>query len=247
MHQSIQRHNLPALQVYLLGQVTVDDALYLQRRLAYEASGQPGRMAALLLCEHPLSVTIGRTGSRGQIAWDDDQLQRVGVRLQWVNRGGGCWVHLPGQLVAYSVYPLTDIDVGRYRRTLVAVLRNVLNELVVDPVEFKRGGYVYCGGRLLAGWGIAVHRRIATYGFWINVSLCPEQFRILQLSPLRPVKATTVEALRAKPTPMARVREATVRHFTEAFKIEDYFVTAGDHLLNIRLRGDAAVTARRTL
>ncbi len=246
MHDRARRYNAPSLQVYLLGQITVDDALYLQRRLAYEASGQPGRLAALLLCEHPPSVTIGRTGSRGQIAWDDEQLRRAGVTLHWVNRGGGCWLHLPGQLVAYPVYPLAGMDLGSYRRRLVAVLRAVLRELVVDPVEFKRGGYVFCGGRLLAGWGLAAHRHVATFGFWINVSLCPDRFHLLQLQPLRPVRATTIEALRAKPTPMAKVREATVRHFTQAFMIEDYFVTAGDHLLNVRLRGDAAVTARRS-
>ena len=240
------RHNPPKLQVYLLGQISVDDALYLQRRLAYEASGAPGRMAALLLCEHPPAITIGRAGSRAYIGPDDETLRRRGIVIRWVNRGGGCWFHMPGQLVAYSIYPLTAMDLGAYRRGLVEALRGVLCELQVDALEFQRSGYVYSAGHLIAGWGVAVHRRIATHGFWINVSLSPDRFRILQLKPLNPMKATTIEARRTKPTPMARVREAVVRHFCGALKMDDYFVSAGDHLLNVRLHGDATVTARRT-
>ena len=67
--------SLPArpLQVYLLGQVELDAALTLQRRFAYDV-GDEGRIGSLLLCEHPTSVTIGRSGRRLHLLPDDGEL-----------------------------------------------------------------------------------------------------------------------------------------------------------------------------
>ena len=96
----------PPLEIYLLGSVSIEDALRVQRRLVYDL-GEPGEQgAALILCEHPPIVTVGRSGSRAHIAVDDDTLRELGLRMQWVNRGGGCILHLPGQLAAYLAIPL---------------------------------------------------------------------------------------------------------------------------------------------
>ena len=55
------------LEVYLLGIVDFDSALFLQERLAYEISGRSDAMGTLLLCEHPPLITVGREGSRSHI------------------------------------------------------------------------------------------------------------------------------------------------------------------------------------
>src|SRR4051794_29952651 len=85
------------LQAYLLGQVDFEAALALQRRLVYEIAGDRTR-AALILCEHPPLITVGREGSRSHVLCDDAELQGRHWRVRWVNRGGGVWLHLPGQL-----------------------------------------------------------------------------------------------------------------------------------------------------
>jgi len=72
--------------------------------LLYEFGERPG--AALILCEHLPVITVGRTGSRAQILADDQTLQAWGVQVRWVNRGGGCFLHLPGQISAYLIIPL---------------------------------------------------------------------------------------------------------------------------------------------
>src|SRR5947199_7250504 len=89
----------PPLEVYLLGLVDFDDAQRLQRRLVYDLGERGG--AALVLCEHPPTISVGRSGSRVHILPDDETLRSLGVSTHWVNRGGGCVLHLPGQLCAY--------------------------------------------------------------------------------------------------------------------------------------------------
>ncbi len=100
----------PPLEIYLLGMVDFEDALQLQRRLLYDAGEGGG--AALVLCEHPPTISVGRSGSRTHIVPDDEELRSLGIRMRWVNRGGGCVLHLPGQLVAYLVLPLDRLGLN---------------------------------------------------------------------------------------------------------------------------------------
>ncbi|OYV85452.1 MAG: hypothetical protein B7Z73_13550, partial [Planctomycetia bacterium 21-64-5] len=62
--QSVLR---PTVEAHLLGLVEFDACLELQQRLVYEASGSGSGNIALLVCEHPLVVTVGRQGSRSHI------------------------------------------------------------------------------------------------------------------------------------------------------------------------------------
>ena len=93
------------LQVYLQGAVGFDAALAFQRRQVYQTSSAPS-VASLLLCEHPPLITVGREGSRAHILYEPAELQARQWHIRWVNRGGGCILHLPGQLAIYSVLAL---------------------------------------------------------------------------------------------------------------------------------------------
>src|SRR5438105_5903882 len=84
-----------SLQVYLLGTVDFEALLRCQRRLHYEISGDRD-LAALVLCEHPPLITVGRHGSRAHILAEPRELALRGWRIRWVNRAGGCWLHQPG-------------------------------------------------------------------------------------------------------------------------------------------------------
>ena len=95
--------------VYLLGQVGFEDSQRLQRRPVYEA-GESER-AYLVLCEHAPLISIGRSGSRQHIRPDDDELKSMGLEQRWVNRGGGCVLHLPGQLVGYFALPFERLGI----------------------------------------------------------------------------------------------------------------------------------------
>ena len=94
-----------SLQVYLLGSIDFESALALQRRLIYQVAGERSG-AALVLCEHPPLITVGRQGSRSHILCDSEELRARRWKVRWVNRGGGCLLHQPGQLAVYPILPL---------------------------------------------------------------------------------------------------------------------------------------------
>ena len=101
----------PLLRVFLLGQVEFERALALQRALVYQATQEP-ETVAILLCEHPPLITVGRQGSPAHIRFSPEELQARRWPVRWVNRGGGCWLHLPGQLAIYPVVPLPRHGLG---------------------------------------------------------------------------------------------------------------------------------------
>src|SRR5262245_24583558 len=115
------------LRVYLLGSLEFDSALQLQRSLAYQLSEQR-QGADLILCEHPPLITVGRQGSPGHIQLTLDELAARQWSVRWVHRGGGTFLHLPGQLAVYPLLPLDHCGlsvrdyIDRLQRVLVAVL-----------------------------------------------------------------------------------------------------------------------------
>src|SRR4051812_20367886 len=87
-----------SLEVHLLGLVDFDSAVFLQEKLLYETSERNDTQGALLVCEHPPVVTIGREGSSSHILANSSELTARQIETRWVNRGGGSIMHAPGQL-----------------------------------------------------------------------------------------------------------------------------------------------------
>jgi lipoyl(octanoyl) transferase len=91
--------------LYRLGLVNYQNAWDLQNRLAQEIS-RGDHPPSLLLLQHPHTYTFGRSGHRENLIWDQDELERRGISVHWVDRGGDITYHGPGQLVGYPLLPL---------------------------------------------------------------------------------------------------------------------------------------------
>jgi lipoyl(octanoyl) transferase len=88
-----------------LGFMPYKEAWQLQNHLAGEiAEGK--RPPTLLLLEHPHTYTFGRQGQAGNLLWGEAELERRGIAVHWVDRGGDVTYHGPGQLVGYPLLPL---------------------------------------------------------------------------------------------------------------------------------------------
>ena len=200
------------LEIFLLGEVALDDALRLQRRLVYDQGERPG--GALILCEHPpshqrrpLRQPRPHRGRRRRAC------AIAACSVRWVNRGGGCVLHRPGQLAAYLVLPLDAREVG--------------------PRRLPRRASTACSLDLLAEFDLAGRTATERPGVFLNHArvgvgrgrLRPLD-RLSRLHPERghrtsprstlldepgldgwPLRQTSMEAQRQRPAPMAKVRE----------------------------------------
>jgi lipoyl(octanoyl) transferase len=212
----------PLLEAYLLGLVDFDEVQKLQRRLVYE-QGERGE-ATLIVCEHPPTLSVGRLGSRAHIAADDDALASMGIKVHWVNRGGGCVLHLPGQLACYLIMPLAlaDLSPMGYVQGLEGVLLQVLDEFELRGAVRPEPHGIFLGEARAASIGVAINRGIAYHGFTLNVGPYLDLFDVLtEPGPAGSfLRQTSMESRRQRPTPMSKVREALVRRTEAVFGLD---------------------------
>lgn len=227
-------HNplIPPLEVYLLGLTDYDDLRRLQRRLLYDLGERSG--AALILCEHPPTITVGRQGSRAHILPDDQALRAAGIRCHWVNRGGGCVLHLPGQLAVYLLLPLQklNLNLADYLDQLHSAILKLLAQFDLQGEVRPDLPGVFLGQARVASVGIAVNRWIAYHGFTLNVGPYLRGFDLIEEPGIRAfsLRQTSLESRRQRPAPMSRVREAMIQQIEQAFKLERHHLFT-DHPL----------------
>lgn len=221
-----------ALDVRLLGTVDFESALFLQERLVYEISGREDRFGGLLLCEHPPLITIGRGGSRSHLLADAKELTASRLDVRWLNRGGGCIVHAPGQLAIYPVVPLSRLGLGlnEYRSRLLGSVLDVCRELGVPAWSAARPAGVFGRGGQFAFAGVAVKRWVAYQGLFLNVDPLLRLQRLVTPGP-NGHKSTSLEAVRGRVTSMAAVRESLIRHLAARLGYAEYHISTGHPLL----------------
>jgi lipoyl(octanoyl) transferase len=209
----------PALQVYMLGAVEFDAALAFQRRLAYEIAGDR-RRAALVLCEHrvPL-ITVGRHGSRAHIRCEPAELRARQWQVRWVNRGGGCLLHAPGQLAVYPVLALDQYGMGlrAYLDCLQQMIIDVVAEFGVRGETRPRQAGVWVGTRLIAGLGVAVRDWVTYYGAYLNINPALDAFRLVHSGGPGDGPMTSLERERRGPLRPSLPRERLLDHFAARF------------------------------
>ena len=154
-------------ELYWLGRVDYEPTWALQEQLRRRVLA--GGSEAILLCEHPPVLTLGRSASGADLLIDEAGLRAAGIAVVRTSRGGQVTYHGPGQLVAYPIV--------RLRR---GVLRHV--EWLADsaiavaaghgvPAAFDRAHVgVWSDGRKLAAIGVHIERRVAVHGLALNVT-----------------------------------------------------------------------------
>jgi lipoyl(octanoyl) transferase len=229
----------PPFEVYLLGLVDFDEAQSLQRRLVYDL-GESEAAGALVLCEHPPTISIGRSGSRSHIVADDEELRRFGIGVRWVNRGGGTILHLPGQLNAYLALDLSRAELtlqgyidGLHRASLA-----VVDEFGLKGSILPKAPGVFVGNARVASIGVAVKRWIAYHGLTLNVGPFLEPFQLLdEPGPDGPrLRQTSLEAQRQRAAPMPKVREALIRHLEASFGLTRHHVFTDHPMIRRKAR-----------
>jgi lipoyl(octanoyl) transferase len=208
----------PALQVYLLGLVDFEAALSLQQRLVYEVAGERDR-AALVLCEHSPRITVGRQGSSAHILCENEELRARQWPVRWVNRGGGCWLQVPGQLAIYPVLALDRLGLGLdgYLDQLQGVIQGVLADFSVMTETRPGHRGVWAGSRLIAGVGVAVRDWVTYFGAVLNINPALDGFRLVRIGSPGDGPMTSLERERRGPPRPALVRERFVEHFSARF------------------------------
>lgn len=208
------------LSVRDVGRMDYAQALALQeelvdKRLAEEISD------TLVLVEHPPVITLGRGANESDILLDREQLERFGVQIHRISRGGLVTYHGPGQLVGYPIVHLYERarHLKRFIQSLESVFIDLLGTdygLSAEHDSAERGVWVD-GSRKITAVGIAVRRRVTMHGFAFNVNPDLSHFGWIVPCGISNRGVTSLSLELGRSVGLDEVKGAVERHFRERF------------------------------
>jgi lipoate-protein ligase B len=213
---------MTALRIEDLGRRRYAEVLELQRDLRGRRIAGALTEDVLLLVEHPPVITLGRGTRPSCLPIAPAELERRGVEVFEVERGGDVTFHGPGQLVGYPILDLRGHrpDLHWYLRSLEDVLIQALGQLGIEAGRNPGLTGVWTAGRKIASIGIHVKQWVTLHGFALNVTTNLDPFDLIVPCGIRQVVMTSVaeELLPDDPDSlMAAVRARVVESFRDVF------------------------------
>ena len=210
------------LRVEDLGLRGYGETLEIQRELRRHRIAGELTDDVLLLVEHPPVVTLGRGTQASSLPLAPALLERRGIEVFEVERGGDVTLHAPGQLVGYPILDLRQHreDLHWYLRSLEDALIQALGGLGIEADRNPGRTGVWTAGRKIASIGIHVKQWVTLHGFALNVTTDLDFFDLIVPCGIPQVVMTSVaaELLRdGDPTLMPTVRDRVVSAFSDVF------------------------------
>jgi lipoyl(octanoyl) transferase len=177
-----------------LGRRSYLEVLNLQRDLCRRRMSGDLDHDVFLLVEHEPVVTLGRGLRATSLPLPPAALERRGVAVVEVERGGDVTYHGPGQLVGYPILDLRRHreDLHWYLRQLEGTLISALEKVGI-PAERKAGlTGVWTKGRKIASLGIHVKQWVTFHGFALNVTTDLSHFDLIVPCGIQGVVMTSV-------------------------------------------------------
>lgn len=218
------------LSVWLAGRIDFEEYLRIAERLSFEVAEPDGRGPTLLLCEHTDLITMGRLSSRRDVQVTDEELQRLGIRLRFVGRGGGAVLHTAGQVAVSLFARLTDLgfgehDVAAYVDRFEGGLAAATAAMKCPARRIPGTPGVFGNSGLLAAVGIAVRRGVVSHGGFLNVAAVSALYRHVLTTPAGCMGS--VEAERRRRAAPTEARSVIVQEMAAAFNAEVVSLQSG--------------------
>lgn len=214
-----------------LGRMAYGEAMALQERLvaARKAGTAPD---ALLLCEHPHVVTLGRNGKIEHLRASEAALRQRGVEFHRTNRGGDITYHGPGQMVAYPVIQLAEI-----RRDVVWYVRQLEEAMLRASAAFGVASFRVAGctgvwaaptsaagsfpeKEKLGAIGVHISRWVTSHGLAYNVSTDLRYFDLIVPCGIAGCRSTSLEKLLGRSVSLEEFAPELVAGFGQALGLE---------------------------
>jgi len=175
----------------------------------------------ILLLEHPPVFTLGRRGGLDDLTVSPDLLEKSGIPLVQVERGGVITFHGPGQLI---MYPIIDLNAARMRVVdYVEKLEEVMIRAVADSGiiaernSLNRG--IWVGNKKLGSIGIAIRRGICFHGMSLNVNISMKHFGWMNPCGLKQIEISSMQRELSHKVSMSKVCAAVKKHMESVFGV----------------------------
>ena len=187
-----------------------------QRLVAARKNGIIPRDIVLFL-EHQPVFTLGRRGGLDNLAVPLDFLEKEGIPIIHVERGGDITFHGPGQLVVYPIVDLraAGLGVADYVTALEEIMIQTAADFQVRARRNSKNRGVWVGNNKLGSIGVAVRRGVSFHGLALNVTTSLAPFSWIHPCGLSDIGMTSLSRELSREVSMDQVR-ASARHNLES-------------------------------
>lgn len=197
-------------------------ARHLQLELVAARKDKTLKSNILLILEHPPVFTFGRRGGIENLLVSKTFLEKAGIGLVQVERGGSITFHGLGQLVAYPILDLQTAGIGisDYVNRLEEVMLRTAAGWGVHAQRNPLNRGVWVNSKKMGSVGVAVRRGISFHGLSLNVNISLEPFSWIHPCGLEGVQVTSLAKESNSDVSMSRVRSSLKSHFKEVFNVQ---------------------------
>ncbi len=147
------------------------------------------------MLEHPNTYTLGKTADKHNLIGSEDFLQKQGISVFEIDRGGDITYHGPGQIVGYPI-----IDLKNWKQDTHLYLRNI-EETIIKVLDFygikagRKEKYtgVWIGERKISAIGVKISRWVTMHGFAFNINTDLNLFNGIIPCGIRDKEVTSLE------------------------------------------------------
>ncbi len=176
----------------------------------------------LLITEHEPVITMGRGTSPKNLLVSRKELEKRGIDLFQIERGGDITYHGPGQIVAYPIVDLTarGRDLHAYLRDLEEVVIKTLKEYNINAAVKRGLTGVWSNNHKLAAIGVAVRRWVSYHGLALNVNIDLGYDELINPCGITQFPVGSVASMLKKDIDLDETRNLLVENFVDYFNYE---------------------------
>ena len=231
--ESFTEKTIETAEVRLLGLVDTTSLLALQKLMIHDVRRQGRVCAAVMVCEHPPAITVGRDASLLDLPVDQRELESKLLKVHRVARDGGTILHQPGQLAVYVVVSLDECGFkeNEFRWRLQDAMIQTCRESQVNATRCPDDPNSVRGRHgLICEIGLNVDDGVTSFGAFLNVSCRLDEASQFGRG-LRGDRISSLNAERVRPSIMPQVRSSMIRHVCEQIGYPEYHIHTGHPFL----------------
>ena len=173
----------------------------------------------LILCEHFPVVTMGRQTNPESLLYKPQDIEKHGVPVTSVDRGGDVTLHAPGQLIIYPIFDLNKYgkDLKIYMEKLEEVAVDLLRNFGILAISISGQRGVFTGPDKIVSIGVGIRKWVTFHGLGINVNTDLSLFNFIKPCGLN-VRMTSMQKIKGHAMPMADVKTKIIEQFGKHFK-----------------------------
>jgi lipoyl(octanoyl) transferase len=209
-----------------LGRMSYAEALNVQegifqKILDHKKRGQSHDLNTLILVEHNLVYTLGKSGNLDNLKRKPEE---VGAEFFKTSRGGDITYHGPGQLVGYPIFDLEQFEIGiaKYIWNIEQVIIETIAELGIEGHRISDASGVWLepeseSARKICALGVKASRYVTMHGFAFNINTDLSYFEHIVPCGIDDKGVTSLEREKQNHQNFDDIKAMVVHHFKKLF------------------------------